>query len=403
MEGKVLRVPFLALMVFAFLSGVQGFSCDSGDLSSTCNVSSVQDITSETVSGDGSLIIETDGRLETVNGPGSSAEINVSEIEVKGVLSGNFNISADRVEVVQGGSIDASGKGFEWNGENSDSGPGWGHGPHRCGVGLPDGAGGGGYFAAKGGNGYFHLESGDTSPEDQTGQTYGKKKKAVRLGSAGGNGCDDSRGANGGGRIKVETNKAQIDGTITASGSNGQCCNSNDGNQGARGSGGGSGGSIRIYTENLSGTGILKSNGGNGANDGGGGSGGRIAIYYGENGTETPDTSLNGGSGYNTGGKGTLYFNQTEFDFCGIRGPKNECIMEGQKNLEPETYNINNIFISQKTALISSLNGLAILNISNSSKISGTWKGNVEIGSKSPRIIPGAKFRPENGEIKIGE
>jgi hypothetical protein len=403
MDGKVLRVPFLALLVFAFLSGVQGFSCDSGDLSSTCNVSSVQDITSEKVSGDGSLIIETDGRLETVNGPGSSAEINVSEIEVKGVLSGNFNISADRVEVVPGGSIDASGKGFEWNGENKDSGPGWGHGPHRCGAGLPDGSGGGGYFASKGGDGYFYLKDGDTSPADQTGQTYGNRKEALRLGSAGGAGCDDTRGAKGGGRIKINSETAQIDGTVAASGNNGKCCNNNDGDGGEAGGGGGSGGSIRIDTETLKGTGTLKADGGKGVKDGGGGSGGRIVIYYGENGTETPDTSLNGGSGYNTGGQGTLYFNQTEFDFCGERGPKNECIVEGQKNLEPETYNINNIFISQKTALISSLNGPAILNISNSSKISGTWKGNVEIGSKSPRIIPGAKFRPENGDIKIGE
>jgi hypothetical protein len=89
--------------------------------------------------------------------------------------------------------------------------------------------------------------------------------------------------------------------------------------------------------------------------------------------------------------------------FCDYRGPENECVVNGSNTLDTRTYDISSIFISEESALVESLNGEAVLNTTNETRISGTWRGVFSIKAQKPVIKPGATFRPENGDIVIGE
>lgn len=93
----------------------------------------------------------------------------------------------------------------------------------------------------------------------------------------------------------------------------------------------------------------------------------------------------------------------TEKTLCDSRGPFNECISSSRHDISGEKFNITSIFQSEKTAIFNSLNSPARVNISNSSRISGLWKGSFTIFSNSAQITPGADFRPEDGRIIIGK
>jgi len=95
-----------------------------------------------------------------------------------------------------------------------------------------------------------------------------------------------------------------------------------------------------------------------------------------------------------------IYQNETEF--CNIRGPKNECIINEKNDLEASTYNVNSIFESTSNAELNSLNGQARINITNSTSISGLWTGSFFIDTNRPRIVSGARFKSFNGDIVIG-
>jgi hypothetical protein len=90
-------------------------------------------------------------------------------------------------------------------------------------------------------------------------------------------------------------------------------------------------------------------------------------------------------------------------EFCDYRGPKNECVMNSTRQLEAQTYDVDSIFKSRSTAVFEAFSGISILNISNSSRLSGTWKGGFDIRSTPVTIEPGASFKPENGRIIVGE
>jgi hypothetical protein len=89
--------------------------------------------------------------------------------------------------------------------------------------------------------------------------------------------------------------------------------------------------------------------------------------------------------------------------FCDYRGPENECVVNGSNTLDSRKYDISSIFISEESALLESLDGEAVLNATNETQISGTWRGVFSIKAQKPVIKPGATFRPENGDIVIGE
>lgn len=95
-------------------------------------------------------------------------------------------------------------------------------------------------------------------------------------------------------------------------------------------------------------------------------------------------------------------FTPLDIDFCDSRGPENECIMDQTRSIKPKTYDIDAVFESRKEAQITSLKGQSIFNITNSSSISGLWTGIFDIRTDKPVIKSGAKFKPENGDIRIG-
>ena len=91
-----------------------------------------------------------------------------------------------------------------------------------------------------------------------------------------------------------------------------------------------------------------------------------------------------------------------EIELCDFRGLNNECIMNTTRNLEPIKHNIKSAFWSQETARIDSTSGTSTLNITNSTSISGLWRGSFFIDTNKPVLTSGAEFIPKNGDIMIG-
>lgn len=89
--------------------------------------------------------------------------------------------------------------------------------------------------------------------------------------------------------------------------------------------------------------------------------------------------------------------------FCDFRGTRDQCVVNSTRQLQPDTYSVDSTFNSSESSVLKGLNGLVTLNVSNSSFVSGIWRGAFEISSKPVTIQPGAEFRPENGDIIIGE
>jgi len=95
-----------------------------------------------------------------------------------------------------------------------------------------------------------------------------------------------------------------------------------------------------------------------------------------------------------------IYSNNT--GFCNARGPENECIMNKTNILEPLTFSVNAFFQASSDAVLKSPDGQARINITNSSSISGLWRGSFFIDTERPRIVSGASFHPSGGDIVIG-
>ena len=97
-----------------------------------------------------------------------------------------------------------------------------------------------------------------------------------------------------------------------------------------------------------------------------------------------------------------LRLKKNDLEICDRRGPINECISNSTHNISGENYNIQSIFQSEPASGFEAFSGKATLNITNSSTISGLWKGSFDIKGERPRIVSGAHFRPQNGRIVIG-
>jgi hypothetical protein len=189
--------------------------------------------------------------------------------------------AAGAITIEAGGGVMANAAGY---GANSGSGAGRGYSDspyYPC--------GGGGY----GGNGALNLSSGGTG-----GAAYGSQSSPSSLGSGGGSFSPYSLGGSGGGAIQITAfgGIVQVDGTLSANGSNGS----------GSGGGGGSGGSIWLTGGTLLGSGTISANGGAGANSvGGGGGGGRILLDPQAN-VFDGTISAFGGVGVGVGGAGTI-------------------------------------------------------------------------------------------------
>jgi hypothetical protein len=89
---------------------------------------------------------------------------------------------------------------------------------------------------------------------------------------------------------------------------------------------------------------------------------------------------------------------------CDSRGPKNECISDKEHDISSESFTISSIFEVERSAVFNAVNGLAFIEVGNSSSLSGTWKGsfNISTPEETPAVIaPGAHFQPGSENILI--
>lgn len=99
----------------------------------------------------------------------------------------------------------------------------------------------------------------------------------------------------------------------------------------------------------------------------------------------------------------SLYSESIGPSICDSRGLDNECISNQSHSIGGQSFNISSVFEARSNAVFEALDGEAYLNVSNRSTISGFWRGSFNIQAERPRIVSGAVFRPENGNIVIGD
>ncbi|MDD5146475.1 MAG: fibronectin type III domain-containing protein [Candidatus Pacebacteria bacterium] len=300
----------ILLGLFCFSQTAQAFSCDSGDLNTTCYVSTAHVLSDgETISGSGNLVIQDGGNLlgtTTAAGTASTSfSINMTgdvTIQASGTITTNVNLTAANLTIDAGGSINVNERGYKGGIKGNGAGPGGGEGTST--IQWPGAGGGAGY----GGNGGI---GGNAFPGYvfAGGDGYGSTTQPIDLGSGGGGDFGDSgygNGGYGGGAVKISlTGILTINGSITANASSGIYSAWATG-------GGGAGGSIWITAGTISGSSTITANGGNGAYSGngdygGGGAGGRIAVYYTTDSSNFTYRAFGGTSSGFKGGAGAIF------------------------------------------------------------------------------------------------
>ena len=88
---------------------------------------------------------------------------------------------------------------------------------------------------------------------------------------------------------------------------------------------------------------------------------------------------------------------------CDYRGPFNECISNSSYSISAREFRISSIFEAHQNAVFKAPESQASINVSNSTRISGLWKGSFFIDAQWPRLVHGAEFRPQDGRIIIGD
>jgi hypothetical protein len=219
---------------------------------------------------------------------------NLSPYSQPTTNGGSLKFAVRNLTVAAGGIFYACGTGYA---TTNGFGPGFGPGGGKMGAQYTGGGGHGG----KGGDAWNSAGTG--------GDSYGSSNAPVTCGSAGGsNSGFNEYGGAGGGLVWVEAaGRILVDGSISASGTNGN-------NRGGAGAGGG----IYLVCRRFGGGGTLWAKGGivPGAGVGGGGGGGRIAVWRsfdswnGTPASDTMGTAVDGGSsGFGkTGVVGTVYW-----------------------------------------------------------------------------------------------
>ena len=241
-----------------------GFTCDSGNLTSTCTITGTHTLTAaDLLAGPGHLVIQSGGVITTAATQFASIKMggNVT-IQSGGTISASLTVlTATNLTVA--GSINVNGKGFAGGAISTrGSGPAGGSDGQHCGGGGTHGGDG-----SWSDSGCFGLSS--------AGATYGSAVAPITLGSGGG-GSDSAMGGAGGGAVKISVSGTiSISGTISANGSAG-------GLGASRSGGGGAGGSIWLIASQLSGSGVISADGAaapsGAAQTATAGGGGRIAI-----------------------------------------------------------------------------------------------------------------------------
>jgi hypothetical protein len=94
---------------------------------------------------------------------------------------------------------------------------------------------------------------------------------------------------------------------------------------------------------------------------------------------------------------------ELRYGICDRRGPRNECITESSKNFFGTVFDIETVFKSLSSAVLSSEDAQTSVHVSNTSFVSGLWKGSFNISARQMKIRPGAEFQPEGGRIILDE
>ena len=269
--------------------------CDSGDLSTECIISNNQIITSNVSCNN--LTITNGARL-TVDSYSHGGQIEIGCNKI--VIDTNAEINSDCY-----GYLVSQGEGdFSTFADKPNAGGGGGYG----------GRGGKGYC------GWFDDSFHDYYLVDE-GDSYGNAKYPTKMGSQGGGKSPISPSGDGGGGIKLKSNKITINGHISAQGCDGQIGSDSGWNQI---SGAGSGGSILIITKEILGDGHLQAEGGDEKDDpyynwiaSGGGGGGRVAILSSIDDEFVGSVSVSGGYGPDwatNGQSGTIYYGAIPYE-----------------------------------------------------------------------------------------
>jgi len=201
---------------------------------------------------------QASGLPMAVGGTLTAAASSTLKLFSHATSGGSPHISATRIDVLNGGKIDASEAGFAggvFAGVNLSNtygkGPGRGHGSAGAGYGGTGASGG----------------QGSGTP----GGTYGDPFAPLEPGSGGGWYRNiDSVGGYGGGLVRLVADIVTVAGTVSANGQNPLSPN-----------GAGSGGAVYITCRRFEGGGVLRARGGDnrtGSSYGGAGGGGRIAV-----------------------------------------------------------------------------------------------------------------------------
>jgi len=284
---KILLSAFAVAFLFLIFNSKPteaAFSCDSGDLNTTCTVTAHKYLgNAENITGTGTLVLSNNAQI--VGYTGSAATITVANLTINSGSYINFDSRG-----YTGGAAGVNGNGTGGGAYHPWRGAGAGYG----------GRGGTGYHAG----GIEYDQANLHQPTD--------------LGSGGAGGSTSNAapsGGNGGGAVKLD-----ISGALTLNGgivARGQVGGNNSGNY-TGASGGGSGGSVWIDAGTITGSGLIFANGGNGGTNtsnstfsGGGGAGGRIAITYATDDSSNYNNQAYGGSGYRYGGSGSIYTDDT--------------------------------------------------------------------------------------------
>ena len=281
---------------------VSAFSCDSGDLSTTCYISTVQGFSNNDSYSGNNLIIQSTGQItnttlggvDSYGSHGNNLELNFNSITLENgaiLKGGNLTINTQNLTLEYGSLISADYLGYPATLGLDGIGLGYSVGTTSTSW-RTGGAGHGG----RGADGY---STSGLSPMDG-GISYGSKTYPTTFGSSAGS-FTFNIGGSGGGIIFINATNIDLSGQITS-----------NGKYGDKRSGGGAGGSILVLTETISGNGTFNANGGAGGSYGGynagGGSGGRIALYYSSNSwtglnTSTATLGIRGTNGED----GTIY------------------------------------------------------------------------------------------------
>lgn len=89
-------------------------------------------------------------------------------------------------------------------------------------------------------------------------------------------------------------------------------------------------------------------------------------------------------------------------NFCDFRSPSNECVMNQTNNLGAKQFNVSKPLRVEPDAAFRAFSGRAIINVTNSTLLSGSWRGEFSVEAENPEIQAGTSIRPRNGDIVIG-